>query len=267
MAGVDGPTLLVAVAGVGLLAGYLGGLFGKGGSALATPVLAALGVPPLAAVASPLPASVPSMLASGREYRGAGFVDCRTVVATVATGLPATLLGAYATRWIGGHTLVVVTDLLLLAVGLRFVLRPSAPAGSSVDSGRQSDQSVRKNEQPGRMARAMAVGLAVGLLAGLLANAGGMLLAPLFVLVLRLPVKAAFGTSLAVALAFAVPGTIVHTALGHVDWALVAAFAAGSVPAAALGARTALRMDPVILERVYGVALVALAAALLVVSR
>lgn len=113
----------------------------------------------------------------------------------------------------------------------------------------------------------MAVGATVGLLAGLLANAGGMLLAPLFVLFLRLPVKAAFGTSLAVALAFAVPGTLVHTALGHVDWALVAAFAAGSVPAASLGARTALRMDAVILERVYGIALVALAVALLVVSR
>ena len=74
------------------------------------------------------------------------------------------------------------------------------------------------------------VAAAVGLLSGLLANGGGFLLAPLFVVVLRLSIKQSFATSLAVAAVLAIPGTIVHAALGHIDWELVAVFGATSIP-------------------------------------
>ena len=110
----------------------------------------------------------------------------------------------------------------------------------------------------------MAVALVVGLLAGLLANSGGFLLAPLFLVVLRLPVRAAMGTSLAVAAALAVPGTLTHAALGHIDLAFVLPFAPASVPLSVLGARTGLRLHPERLEVVFGAVLVLLSAVLLV---
>lgn len=94
----------------------------------------------------------------------------------------------------------------------------------------------------------------VGLLSGLLANSGGFLLAPLFLTVLRLPIARALGTSLAVASALAVPGTVVHAWLGHIDWALVATLAITSVPLSLVGARLALRTDPQRLERGHGAA-------------
>ena len=73
--------------------------------------------------------------------------------------------------------------------------------------------------------------------------------------VLRLPIKTSFATSLAVASLLAVPGTLVHTALGHVDWAVVAVFGAASVPLSYVGARVGLRMNALWLERLYGAAL------------
>ena len=94
-----------------------------------------------------------------------------------------------------------------------------------------------------------------GLAAGLLANSGGFLLAPLFITVLRLPVKPALGTSLVVAAALAVPGSLVHLALGHLDWRVVLVFGLGSIPLSSLGARIALRVDAARLERFYGAAL------------
>jgi uncharacterized membrane protein YfcA len=48
----------IAIALIGAAVGFLGGLFGKGGAAVATPLLAAVGVPAIVAVASPLPATV-----------------------------------------------------------------------------------------------------------------------------------------------------------------------------------------------------------------
>ena len=84
-----------------------------------------------------------------------------------------------------------------------------------------------------RVAHSSSIAAGVGLLSGLLANAGGFLLVPLYLLVLRLPIKTALACSLAVAAVLAVPGTLVHAALGHIDWAVTAVFAASLIPMSA----------------------------------
>jgi uncharacterized protein len=61
--------LLVAA---GLAAGLAMGLFGVGGSSVATPVLALLGVPALAVVASPLPAAIPAAAVDAVPYIRSG---------------------------------------------------------------------------------------------------------------------------------------------------------------------------------------------------
>jgi len=238
------PTIL-AVLGIGAAVGFLGGLFGKGGSAIATPLLAAIGIPPIVAVASPLPAVVPGTLVAASAYLRLRLVDWRVVGWSVAVGVPATLLGAYATRWVGGEPLVVATEVVVAALGLRLLRRPGEP-----------DEIA--SEVPPSTARMVAVAATVGLVSGLLANGGGFLLAPLFVLALHLPIKQAFGSSLAVASALAIPGTIVHAALGHIDWTIVALFGVSAIPLSYVGARVALRTHARRLERMYGVALLLL---------
>ena len=234
---------LLAAAGIGLVIGFLGGMFGKGGSAIATPLLAAVGVPAIIAVAAPLPATIPSTLAASSVYWKARLIDWRVVRWSLAFGVPATVAGAIATRWIGGSILVTITDGILVVLGLRFLLARKTDEAHDVRPPRDS------------AALLASVATVVGLFSGLLANSGGFLLAPLYVAVLRLPIKASFASSLAVAAVLAVPGTIVHAALGHIDWALVAVFASTSVPLSFLGARVALRTDPARLERVYGAAI------------
>ena len=109
------------------------------------------------------------------------------------------------------------------------------------------------------------VAVIVGISAGLLANSGGFLLAPLMMTVVKLPIRPALATSLAVSAVLAIPDTIVHAALGHIDWTLVAVFAATSVPLSFAGARVALRIDAHRLERLYGAVLIILGATFLVV--
>ncbi|MEU9242963.1 sulfite exporter TauE/SafE family protein [Streptomyces sp. NPDC048385] len=90
---------------------------------------------------------------------------------------------------------------------------------------------------------------------------------PLYLLVLRLPVKRALATSLLVSAALAIPGTVAHWAVGHIDWRVVAAHTVLAVPASYLGARLALRTRADRLTRVYGAFLVLLAGALLLFRR
>jgi uncharacterized membrane protein YfcA len=107
----------------------------------------------------------------------------------------------------------------------------------------------------------------VGIVSGLLGNSGGFLLAPLFMTVLHMPMRRALGTSLAVSAAMAVPGTIVHAWLGHIDWSLTLAFGLASVPLATLGARLAMRVRERSLTLSYGFGITALAAGLLAFAR
>ena len=162
----------VAIILIGALVGYLGGMFGKGGSAIATPLLAAAGVPAIVAVASPLPATVPGTLVAYRRYRHLGLSDPSVIRTSLAVGIPATLLGACASHWIAGGTLLVVTDVVVALIGLRILVRGATP-----------EDGVDDPEHRGL--RLVAVAAAVGLLAGLLANAGGFLLVPLYLAALE----------------------------------------------------------------------------------
>jgi uncharacterized membrane protein YfcA len=245
---------LLLIAAIGALVGFLGGLFGKGGSAIATPLLGVSGVAPISAVASPLPATIPGTLVAAYAYWQERLVDWRVVRWSVAIGVPATVAGAYATRWIGGMPLIVASELMVTGLGLRFLTHPSPPPEHLIDV------------PPAPRARMTAVALTVGTLSGLLANSGGFLLAPLYIVVLRMPIKTAFACSLVVAAALAVPGTIVHALLGHIDWGVVAVFGVTSIPLSYVGGRVAVRTHAPKLERWYGAGLLVIGAVTLAMT-
>lgn len=237
-------TSWIWIAALGIGIGFLGGVFGKGGSAVASPLLAVIGLPAIAAVATPLPSTIPATISAADQYRRAGLLDRRVILTSLLAGAPATVLGAVATRWIDPAALLGATELLLVALGVRLAI--GSRNGSS-----------RATSAPST-ATLLAVGAVVGGVGGLLANSGGSLLAPLYLSVARLPIKSAFGASLAVSAVLAIPGTVVHAALGHIDWTAAAVLALCAVPASRLGASVAISADSGRLERLFGIVLVAI---------
>lgn len=239
-----GTTYFVAATGMGAAVGFVSGLLGKGGSAVTTPLLRIfLGVPHFAALASPLPAALPTTVSASFAYRGEGLIDGRALVFACATGLPATVLGSLASPYVGGHTLMLLTALLVTGLGVSILLHREPLSGTT------------EVARPPYRGRLLTIGLGVGFIAGLLANTGGVLYAPLFIQWTRMEAKRALATSLLVSAVLAVPGTITHAYLGHVDWTLVLALSVGSIPSSYLGARLAIRMKSATLLRVYGFAL------------
>ena len=215
----------------GLGVGVVFGMFGAGGSAFATPVLAVLGVPGLLAVASPLPAMIPAAFVSGRRYLKAGNLDQRVARLAIGGGIPGTLLGALASRLVGGEGLLVLSGILLLGIGARMLVPDRAGAAERA---------------AGRRERSMIVvgsAFGVGLLTGLLANGGGFLLVPVFVLILGLAAVEAAGTSMVVVGVLTIPTLGTHWALGHIDWTVASGFAIGLIPASIVGARLAQKVS------------------------
>ncbi len=237
--------LQYVLAGLGV--GVVFGLFGAGGSAFATPVLALLGVPGLLAVASPLPAMIPASIVGARRYLRSGHLDLRVARLAVIGGVPGTVVGAFASTLVGGPNLLVLSGLLLFGIGVRLVLPDRAGATQ-----RGADRRDR---------RWIVIGSAfgVGLLTGLLANGGGFLLVPVFVLILGLTAVEAAGTSMVVVGILTIPTLATHWGLGHIDWTVASGFAAGLIPGAAVGARLAQRIAPERLRRSFGIMLVVFA--------
>jgi uncharacterized membrane protein YfcA len=231
-----------AVTAAGLVVGVLFGLFGVGGSSFATPALGLLGVPGLVAVAAPLPATIPAAMAGMVTYVRRGQVHWPVARWAIIGGVPATIAGALVSRYVGGRGLLVASGVVLAAIGVR-ILFPLPEAQLAHRARRKASVVIPS-------------AAVIGFFTGLLANGGGFLLVPLFVVVLGLTMPESAGTSLVVIAVLSIPTLATHWALGHIDWTVAAAFAAGSIPGAAFGARLAQRLPADAMKRGFGVLLI-----------
>jgi hypothetical protein len=221
------------------------GVFGVGGSSVATPLLSLTGVPALFAVASPLPATIPAAVLGAVPYVRRGDARPRAAGWSLVGAVPATVVGALLSRYVGGAALLIASGLVLVLVGIR-VLMPIE------DSAREAGTRRRLNRP---LLAGAAAGL--GLFTGLLANGGGFLLMPLYLLVFGLRMRQAVGTSLLVVAVLSVPTLITHWALGHIDWSVSVAFALGMLPASYVGAHLSGRLAGDVQRRAFGYFLVA----------
>ncbi|MDQ1431367.1 MAG: uncharacterized protein QOF40_1969 [Actinomycetota bacterium] len=232
---------------LGIAIGVVYGLFGAGGSAFATPILALMGVPAPVAVASPLPAVLPASLLSAREYFRAGMLDRRVAKLAVLAGVPTVLVGAFASRVVSGQWLLILSGLLLLGVGTRMLV-PARSGGP----GRAAARAAARVDSTTLVVALVAM---AGFVAGLLAAGGGILLVPIFVMALGFTTARAAGTSLVVAAALTVPTVTAHWLLGNIDWSIAAAFALGMVPTSFLAAQYGPRLPDRITRPAFGVVL------------
>ncbi len=227
----------------GVLIGFLSGMFGLGGSSIATPLLkTVIGVKPTIALATPLPVVIPSAISASLVYYKKGLINFSVAKVTIIFGFPLVLLGATLTKLVSGKFLMLSTAIFIFVVGLSFLFR----------------RSLFKMDVDGKVNNFVLISLSavIGFVSGFLANGGGVMLVPFYVKVLKMNVKNAFANSLFVIPFFAIPGTVVHFLLGHIDLKLLLVLVLTSIPFANLGARLAVRLKNEALEIGYGIFLV-----------
>jgi hypothetical protein len=224
----------------GFVAGVMGGAFGVGGSILTTPaVQVLLGAPPFVAVGTPLPAIIPTTLTGAQAYRRAGLIDYRAVAWAGPIGAAAAALGAWLTQFLDPHVLLLVTAGLI--------------GWQAVNVGWGHDRPQDADEAPqGSPAGFAAMGVVAGLFSGLLGIGGGVVMVPFMNGLLHLPLKRSIGTSLVIIMIMVIPGTIVHAALGHIDWMIFLWLSVGVIPGALIGSRWTVRASERLLRTVVG---------------
>ena len=231
---------------VGLGAGVLSGMFGVGGGVVTTPAVnVLLGGTAIEAVATPLPVIFPTSLVGAYTYAKAGEVSFRAARWAAPPGIGAAIAGALLTEVVNPHLLLVLTAGLM------------AWTAVSVIRDRQPRTPWSRGATPGW--KYAVVGAVAGFVSGLLGVGGGIVMVPAFTVMIGMPLRRALGTSLVVIAVLAIPGTLVHWGLGHIDWAIVLALGIGVVPGARLGARVALGVRERTLRGLVGAFLLAIA--------
>jgi len=235
---------------ISLAAGFLSGLFGIGGAILTTPAIRCLlGFSGLIALGTPLPAVIPTTISGAYVYYRSGHLRVKTGLTCGLAGSCSALLGAAITQYLGGEIMMFITSGFILLVALRFAMDGNKTRSKS------------DGESAGRLTteRTIIIGLGAGFLAGFLGIGGGVVLVPALVILLGLRMHEALGTSLMAISIYAIPGSIEHYVLGHVNLQLLVPIVIGCVLGAQIGARFAIRVRERRLKKGFSVFLAAVA--------
>lgn len=208
--------LPAAVAGGAVIALLLG-LFGGGGSVLATPLLLYLvGIrDPHVAIGTGAAAVAVNAAANLAVQARAGTVKWPCALSFAGAGLAGSLAGATLAQQVDGEALLGAFALAMLAVGLA-MLRPAKAAG---------DPSVRLD-----MAMTLKLapaGLVVGLAAGFFGIGGGFLIVPGLMAATGMTLANAAASSLVSVLVFGAATAGTYAMAGRVDGPVLIAMVAG----------------------------------------
>lgn len=246
-----------------VLAGLSLGLIGSGGSILTVPILVyLLSVPPTLATAYSLFVVGISALFGCSNYWRKGLVSLSTAI---NFAIPA-FVAVYATRrWLlpampdvlfsigewsisKDTSIMVLFALLMITAAVSMLRKKTQLEGNNDTESEAPDKTISTNYL------LIAVeGLVVGCLTGMVGAGGGFLIVPALVLLVRLPMKLAVGTSLLIVAVKSLIGFVGDVQAGQdIDWVLLLCFTGMTVAGILVGGRLSNHISGQQLKKGFG---------------
>lgn len=240
-----------------LIVGVTLGLLGSGGSAITVPVLLYMvGHHAKVSIAESMAIVGGISVFASLPYAFAKQIHWRSVVYFGIPGMFGTFVGA----WLGGMSLaaiqLIVFGFVLIAAAIAMFRNPRKLTGKVPDKEDESEELPKV-----KIWKIAIEGSLVGVLTGFVGVGGGFLIVPALVILGRLPMKLAIGTSLVVIAIKSAVGFVKyqHDLTAHglsIDWETVIIFTAIGIVASFIGKLINTRINQRVLKRVFAVFLV-----------
>ncbi len=222
-----------------ILIGFTLGLIGGGGSILTVPVLVYLvGINPVLSTAYSLFVVGTSSLVGAFDYMRKGLLSYKTAVVFAVPSFIAVFLTRRFLMPIIPQDLFTVSGLVItkdIAIMLFFALIMVASSFSMIRSGRNKQEETDPTALQFNYPLIILEGAVVGVLTGIVGAGGGFLIIPALVLLARLPIKLAVGTSLLIIAAKSLIGFLGDVGTQPMDWSFLLIFTALAAVGIVLG--------------------------------
>jgi uncharacterized membrane protein YfcA len=246
----DRSASLLSIAVIGVLAGFLAGMFGVGGGILIVPALVlGTGMSQRLAHGTSLAAVVPISISSVISYAAHGNVDWPVAVWLAIGAVAGAVVGTKLLSILPHRTLGIMFSMILLVSAVRLFVAGDADGRSALT-----------------VAAALllvVIGFVTGVLAGLLGVGGGVVMVPVMILVFGIPPVIAKGTSAAVIIPTAIMGTWRNRTKGNTDLRAALVIGVAGIVTAAIGSVIADRMSDTVSNVLFAALLTIVALRLL----
>lgn len=244
------PLILLALAGVGLFAGFVDAVAGGGGM-ISIPALLFVGMPPVAALATNKMQSVVGTAMAAFTYWRRGFVTLKALIPAVALTYAGSLIGALVVKQVDTSLLTIAVPVALIGIALYFLFAPNLS---------DADKTARL---PFHLF-VPAMGFAIGFYDGIFGPGTGSFLTIGFVMLFGLGLTRASGNTKILNLVSNLAALTIFIPAGDVVWPAALAMAAGQLAGGYVGARTGIRYGAKIIRPLVVVVSIILALRLLI---
>lgn len=244
--------VIIILVAVGLGAGALGAMLGVGGGIIMVPALTFLGLPPTQVASTSLFAVTSTSVSSTMAYFRQKRIDYRLAIEMAALAIPGAVIGPFLLRLLSAESFRLYFGILLALVGIYILYRNAI---LKEHTGHRHSAIVR--------AAVFGSTFGAGIISSLFGVGGGIIFVPAMLLAFGMSMQKAAPTSQLVLLMTSVAGVLTHSALAHPDYTYALALSAGAFVGAQAGARWSGRAKEILLRRMLGVAVIAVAAKLI----
>lgn len=251
------PKAIVCII-AGLGAGIGTGLAGLSAAAVISPMLITfLGFPAYEAVGISLASDVLASAVSAYTYGKHKNLDIKNGLVMLAAVLLFTVVGSFVAKLVPNTTMGGFSVFMTLLLGIKFIVRPVMTTKERLEH-----KTIRQ-----KVVQSILCGIVVGFICGFVGAGGGMMMLLVLTSVLGYELKTAVGTSVFIMTFTAFTGAATHMAIGGMPDLFALAICILATLAGARGsALFANKADARTLNRITGVVLAALGAAMLIVK-